>query len=106
MIDPLTRERYAPPEVTALVFRKAGNSWRLETSASGYGRPRDGVIRALVSPIVGVTFSGHLRLDIDPPFWVPPMRDGRRTIVWNGDGMFWNGSEWAFFCWRRCDERG
>jgi hypothetical protein len=106
MIVPLKRERYGPPELGALVFRKAGGSWHPEAEVSGYGVPGKGSIRALVSPIVGVTYRGDPPDDIDPPFWVPPMRDGRRTIVWNDEGMFWNGSKWEFFCWRQCGERG
>lgn len=106
MVVPLDRIRYDPPEVKVIVLKSIGSSWRVEIGTWGYGTARGGSVSALVSPVVGVTYSGEPPDDIDPPFWVPPIRDGRRTIIWNDEGMFWNGSEWKFFCWRRCGERG
>lgn len=106
MVVPLERIRYDPPEVNVAIFKRIENAWRLEAGTWGYGRQGYGVIRALVSPVVGVTYRYDGPDDIDPPFWVPPMRDGRRTIIWNDGGMFWDGAEWKSFCWRRCDERG
>ncbi|MFM7344918.1 MAG: hypothetical protein ACKO1J_06070 [Tagaea sp.] len=106
MVVPLERIPYDPPEVSAIVFKNIEAAWRLETGAWGYGTAYGGSVSALVSPVVGVTYRYDGPDDIDPPFWVPPMRDGRRTIIWNDGGKFWNGIEWKSFCWRRCDERG
>lgn len=107
MVVPLVRRRGELAEVAAMIFPRHEGQWQKYEWTQGFGTPRDGSLLALVSPVVGVTYNNNGTADdIDPPFWVPPMRDGRRTIIWNGDGMFWDGAEWRSFCWRRCGELG
>jgi hypothetical protein len=106
MVVPLVRPCCDLAEVDAIVFERRDKQWHKSITTQGFGTAHEGALLALVSPIVGVTYPGGSPDDIDPPFWVPPMRDSRRTIVWNDGGMFWNGSKWEFFCWRQCGERG
>lgn len=106
MVVPLVRQCCDKAEVNVVTFTRHEGKWSNPEWTQGFGTARGGFLLALVSPIVGVTYSGNFREIISPPFWVPPMRDGRRTIIWNDGGMFWNGHEWDIFCWRRCDENG
>jgi hypothetical protein len=90
-------------DAAALV--KSDGKWRIAASMSGYGDRKLGGIMVTTEPIWGTFPDPDDKVTgYGPIFQVPPSRDGRPTMINNETGIFWDGREWQFFCWRHCTE--
>ncbi len=96
---------YGPLGWDAAVLVKRDGKWRIAVSMSGYGDRKSGVIMVPTEPIWGTFPDPDDKVTgYGPIFQVPPSRDGRPTMINNENGVFWDGQEWQFFCWRHCTE--
>lgn len=96
---------YGPLGWDAAALVKRDGKWRIAVSKSGYGDRKSGVIVVPTEPIWGTFPDPDDKVTgYGPIFQVPPSRDGRPTMINNENGVFWDGQEWRFFCWRHCTE--
>lgn len=81
---------------------KSGDEWVELTALRGFVNAEFGVVY-LATETIPARLLNPETYDYDIAAIVEPENQGRRTILWNEEGYFWNGTDWRVFCWQRCD---
>lgn len=81
---------------------KVDDTWVELTAVLGFVDGAFGVVYLATEPIPARLLNPET-YDYDIAETIAPENEGRRTIVWNEEGYYWNGTRWRVFCWQRCD---
>jgi len=81
---------------------KTSDEWIEVTALRGFVDGAFGVVYLATEPIPARLFNPET-YEHDIAAVVAPENEGRRTLVWNEGGLYWNGTEWDWYCWQRCD---
>jgi hypothetical protein len=89
-------------QCTGFAITKADDTWVELTAVSGFVHGAFGVVYLATEPIPARLFNPET-YEYDIAAIVEPENEGRRTLVWNEGGLYWNGYKWAWHCWQRCE---
>jgi hypothetical protein len=93
---------YRQGQYPGFAITKSGGEWIALTGLYGFVDGAFGVVYLATEPIPARLFNSET-YEIDIAAVVAPENEGRRTLVWNENGFYWNGAKWDWYCWRRCD---
>jgi hypothetical protein len=81
---------------------KTGGEWVELTSLWGYFDGAFGIVNLATESFPVRLFNPETD-EHDIAATITPENEGRRTLVWEEGGLYWNGTKWASYCWRPCD---
>lgn len=102
LIDPNEPLNYRRGLRQGFAITKTGDEWVALTDFFGFLDGAFGVVYVVTEPIPARLFNPKT-YEYDIAAMIAPKNEGRRTLVWNESGLYWNGIEWDSYCWRPCD---